>query len=170
MEDSDAKEALELTKTLKVLRDEILVAMEHGQWFSEHALHHQNVKSLIDELLLVLQHMAKDTAAALSTKISLWLSREFMARAAFEHLHHFRLLFSTLHEIGSQKVPAGSLVDALAAVDKDSDELPDSSVGDVVARTTFRKGPLYISFVDHRTRQVIQKAKNWGHLCLQVYR
>ena len=37
--------------------------------------------------------------------------------------------------------------------------MPNFSAGDVVSRTIFRKSMLYGSFVDFRTRQVIQKAK-----------
>ena len=37
--------------------------------------------------------------------------------------------------------------------------MPDTSVGDVVSRNTFRKCQLYASFVDLRTRQAIQQAK-----------
>ncbi len=56
-------------------------------------------------------------------------------------------------------MPAGALIDALASVDKDSEALPDDSGADVVIRTSFRQSALYASFVDHRTRQMIEKAE-----------
>ena len=44
-----------------MLKDEMLDAMDQGQWYATHVLQHADVKSLTDELVEVLQGMQGDT-------------------------------------------------------------------------------------------------------------
>jgi len=144
--------------TMTSLRDEIGAAMEKGQWYSTHKLQHINVKDIVDELLLALSGMLGDNKS-LFNRISRWLEREFMSRSIYVFLDHFSGLFDRMVKTGADETSLGILIDALAAVPKDSEEQPDVSVADVVSRTAFRKSPLYASFVAHRTSQLLQRAK-----------
>ena len=52
-----------------------------------------------------------------------------------------------------------ALIDAMAAVPRDSDDLPDIRGGDVVVGTALRRSTLYKSFVEHRAGQVVNNIK-----------
>ena len=94
----------------------------------------------------------------LYTKIGSWLEREFLVRPMYEVLHHIQGLFTGLMQSGAEEGGIGALINALAAVPRDSDDLPDISGGDVVARTTLHQSTLYKSFVEHRSCQVVTNA------------
>jgi hypothetical protein len=160
-EEPEAKKAKEMVSVMKSLRDEIAAAMEKGHWYPTHKLQHANVQDLIGELLEVIKGMAGDTTG-LFTKIGCWLEREILARPVYSVLEKFTGLFGRLTAAGAEVLGAGALIDALAAVPKDSDETLDivaTSGANVLGRTSFRKSALHGSFVEHRTNQVIQKAK-----------
>ena len=69
-------------------------------------------------------------------------------------------LVSQFLTAGADAAPVGLLIDALASVKKESDDEPNLANTDVVARTAFRKSPLYESFVEHRTHQLIKNARD----------
>ena len=143
-EDPEAKKAKEMVSVMKALRDEIEAAMEKGQWYPTHALQHANVQDLIGELLEVIKGLAGDTTV-LFTKIGRWLERELLARPVYSVLEKFTKLFGRLTAAGAEVLGAGALIDALAVVPKDSDEVLDFgaiSGADVLARTSFRKSAL----------------------------
>ena len=134
-----------------------MTALKQDHWYPTHILQHSNVKDLIGELLEVLGGMPGDTAV-LYTKIGRWLEKEFLGRPMYGVLHHFQGLFANLVQGGADEGGIGALIDALAAVTGDSDDLPDIRGGDVVARTALRQSTFYKSFVEHRTGQVVKNA------------
>ena len=142
---------------MTTLRDEIVTALKQDQCYPTHHLQHSNVKDLIGELLEVLGGMPGDTKE-LYTKIGRWLEREFLVRPMYGVLHHFQGLFTGLVQSGAEEGGIGALIDALAAVTRDSADLPDIRGGDVVVRTTLRQSTLYKSSVEHRICKVVKNA------------
>ena len=143
--------------TMTSLRDEIGAAIEKWQWYSTHKLQHINVKDLVDELWTCQACLATTNPCSTGSRCG-W-KREFMSRSIYVFLEHFSGLFGRMVKAGADETSLGILIDALAAVPKDSEEQPDVSVADVVSRTSFRKSPLYASFVAHRTSQLLERAK-----------
>jgi len=174
-EEPEQKRTRVLTDTLRKLRDDLQQAMNRGQWCQKgNGLQTDSVKYLLRELTDAMQDMAQNpppSSAGLRTNalvvnIAYWIAHEFLSRAVFRHLHHFKGDFDKILALRSDKSEAQcdarevvKLIESLASVDADADVMPDLSVASVAVRTKFRGSTLYKSFVECKVDRTLARAK-----------
>ena len=165
-EDPIVKKARQRLETLRVLRDNIKTAVARKQWSSTHALNQENVKFLVDEVIVALTDLRESpppgsafSSAGIVTEFTKFLTTTLEGAECFSHLHHFQGVFTRLQSLGGQDMGEGLLIERLAKIGMDSDDMPDMSVADVTARTNFRGCALYRSFVQGRLARAIEQAK-----------
>ena len=170
------KQAKTMLSTMKYLKDSLQQAMDQDMWEASSALHQDNVKYLLDELIAVLVDMkAIKPAAEISTlalKVARWLINQILDRPVFAHLHIFKhcaikkLLEGELAEgIDSTSkdhfcTDMVKLIESLAGTSStDTNAMPNLGLATVTHRTTFRASSLYRSFVNAKVDAVLSKAK-----------
>ena len=157
----EVKKARRRLDTLRALRDNIVTAARQELWSSDNPLVHDTVAILVSEALVVLNEITQDTGNSehrLVTKFSKFLVKHLMASSGYLHMHHFRNTFTDLENMGAEESGEGRLIQALADVAAGSEDFPNLSVADVVARTAFRSSNLFKSFIAARVQSMVQKA------------
>jgi hypothetical protein len=168
-EPPEAKKARKTKEILCLLRDNINKAAARGDWNSANPFNQDTVKFWVTENLAALANLNSETMAPplngiststrVKTSFSNFLTRLFMENSIYEELHSFKATFPELESGGARISGEARLIEQLASMASDSDDMLKTDGIDVVARTQFYMCPLYKSFFGARIAKTVERAR-----------